>query len=83
MDSFANELVSEQQIREAMNEEQNPRNEEKLRLVINDVLSNFLDRGSNFIYSGAAVRILSEFTSRNTALNVFNYCLMFMASQHQ
>ena len=83
MDSFANELVTEQQMRETMNEEENPRNEENLRLVINDVLSNFTERGINFIYSAAAVKILSDFTSRNTALNVFNYCLMFMASQHQ
>ena len=83
MDSFANELVSEQQVREAMNEEQNVRSEEKLRNVINDVLSNFLERGMNFIYSDRAVHILRDFASANTAVNVFNYSLMFMASQHE
>ena len=83
MDSFANELVTEQQMQEAMNEEENVRSEENLRNVINDVLSNFLERGMNFIYSERAVQILRDFASANTALNVFNYCLMFMASQHE
>ena len=70
-------------MREAMNEEENARNEENLRNVINAVLSNLRERGINFIYSVDAVRILSDFTSKNTAINVFNYCLMFMASQHE
>ena len=83
MDSFANELVSEQQLREAMNEEENVRSEENLRNVINDVLSNFLERGMNFIYSERAVQILRDFSSANTAVNVYNYSLMFMASQHE
>ena len=85
MDSFANELISEQQVRETIsNENNNVRNEENLRNLINDVLANFRERGVvNIIYSADAVRILSNFASNNTALNIFNYCLMFMAQQQE
>ena len=67
-------------MQETINDEASPRPEEKLGGVINNVLTNFRERGViNIIYSADAVCILSDFTSNNTALNIFNYCLMFMA----
>ena len=84
MDLFANELVSKQIARETVNDENNARNEENLRIVINDVLCNFRERGVvNIIYSSDAVQILADLTANNTAINIFNYCFMFMTQQQE
>ena len=84
MDLFANELVTEQQVRETVNDENSARNEDNLRNLVNDVLRNFRERGVvNIIYSADAVRILADFTANNTAINIFNYCFMFMTQQHE